>query len=73
MYDSRRRAAGRAAISSPFERGLIGTGGLFNYLESTMVSVLHKQLECKVEKLNYKNLEVMQPRIRIKSKLPAGK
>ena len=44
-------------ISSPFERGLIETGGLFNYLETKMVSVLHKELECKVEKLKYKNLE----------------
>ena len=60
-------------ISSPFERGLIETGGLFNYLETTIVSVLHKELECKVEKLKYRNLEVMQSRIRIKSKLPAGK
>ena len=32
-----------------FERG----GGLFN-LEKTMVSVLHKELEYKVEKLKYK-------------------
>ena len=29
--------------------GLIETGGLFNLL-----SVLHKELECKVEKLRYK-------------------
>ena len=42
-------------------------------LETTMVSVLHKELECKVEKLKYKKLEVMQTRIRIKSKLPVGK
>jgi len=42
-------------------------------LETTMVSVLHKELECNVEKLKYKNLEVMQTRIRIKSKLPVGK
>ena len=43
-------------ISSPFEgggEGLIETGGLFN-LETTMVSVLHKELEYKVEKLEYK-------------------
>ena len=33
-----------------FERG---GGGLFN-LEKTMVSVLHKELEYKVEKLKYK-------------------
>ena len=38
-----------------------------------MVSVLHKELEYKVEKLNkYKKLEVKQPRIRIKSVLPVG-
>ena len=36
-------------ISSPFERG----GGLFN-LQTTMVSVLHKELEYKVDKLKYK-------------------
>ena len=39
--------------------GLIETGGLFERrglfnLEATMVSVLHKELECKVEKLRYK-------------------
>ena len=48
--------------SSPFEGGgggLIETGGslkrggLFN-LKTTMVSVLHKELDCKVEKLKYK-------------------
>ena len=33
--------------------GLIETGGLFN-LETTMVSVLYKELENKVEKLKYK-------------------
>ena len=37
-----------------------------------MVSVLHKALEYKVEKLKYK-LVVMQPRIKNKSKLPVGK
>ena len=47
-------------------------GGLFN-VEKTMVSLLHKELEYKVEKLKYKRLEVMQPRIRIKSELPVGK
>ena len=41
-------------------------GDLFN-LETSMVSVLHKELEYKVEKLKYKKFEVMQPRIRIKS------
>ena len=33
--------------------GLIETGGLFN-LKTTMVSVLHKELDCKVEKLKHK-------------------
>ena len=37
-------------ISSPFE---VGGGGLFNF-ELTRVSVLHKELEYKVEKLKYK-------------------
>ena len=37
-------------ISSPFEGG---GGGLFNF-ELTRVSVLHKELEYKVEKLKYK-------------------
>ena len=51
-----------------------GGGGLFN-LEKTMVSVLHKELEYKVEKPKNKKLrlEVMQQRIRIKSELPVGK
>ena len=29
-----------------------------------MVSVLHKELECKVEKLKYKRMKVMQQRIK---------
>ena len=33
--------------------GVIWVGGLFN-LETTMVSVLHKELEYKVEKFKYK-------------------
>ena len=33
--------------------GLFEMGGLFN-LKTTMVSVLHKELDCKVEKLKYK-------------------
>ena len=37
-----------------------------------MVSVLQKKLEHKVEKLKYKKLEVMQPRIKNKSILPVG-
>ena len=59
-------------ISNPFEGGLDGDGGLFN-LEKTMVSVLNKELEYKVEKLNYKKLEVMQPKNKNKSELPVGK
>ena len=34
-------------------------GGLFN-LVKMVVSVFHKDLECKVEKLKYKKLKVMQ-------------
>ena len=65
-------------ITSLFEGGgLIQTGGaylwggesLFNY-EKTMVSVLNTEIEYKVEKLKYKKLEVMQPRIKNKSELP---
>ena len=42
-------------ISSPFERGLHRDRGLFN-LEKTMVSVLHEELEYKVENLKYKKV-----------------
>ena len=65
-------------IWSPFEAGLNRNGGLiwdgsFCNLETTMVSVIHKELECKVEKLKYMKIYVMQPRIRIKSDPPVGK
>ena len=44
-------------ISDKFEGvGLIETA---TYLRGGLVSVLHKDLECKVEKLKYKKLEVM--------------
>ena len=54
--------------------GLVETGGLFERgaglnLAKTMASVLYKELQYEVEKLKYKKLEVMQPRIKIKSKL----
>ena len=39
----------------PIWARLIWEGGLFN-LEKTMVSVLHKELEYKVEKLKYKKV-----------------
>ena len=48
-------------------------GAYLNILEMMMVSVLYKELEYKVEKLRYKKLEVIQPRIRIKSELPFDK
>ena len=54
---------GSLFISSPFEGrgGLIETGGLFDggglfNLEKTMVSVLKKKLEYKVEKLKKKKV-----------------
>ena len=61
-------------IPNTFERGgggLMKTGVLFN-LTKTMVSVLYKELEYKVEKLKHKELEVMQLRIKTKSELPVG-
>jgi len=42
-------------ISSPIEGGLIEAEGLFD-LEMTMVSVLNKEQEYKVENLKYKKL-----------------
>ena len=51
--------------------GLFEGGGLFN-LAKTMVSVLHKELEYIVEKLKYKKLQIVQPRINNKSDLPVG-
>ena len=42
-------------ISGPFEGGLVETGGLFNS-GKTVVSVLHKELEYKVEKLKNKKV-----------------
>ena len=47
-------------------------GALF-FLAKTMVSVLLKELKYKVEKHKYEKLEVVQPRINKRSKLPAGK
>ena len=49
-----------------FEMGLIDTGGIFERgglfsLAKAMASVLHKELECKVETLKYKRLKFMQP------------
>ena len=37
-------------------RGRVGGGGVFN-LEKTMASVLHKDLQYKVDKLKYKKIE----------------
>ena len=51
-------------ISNLFEGGLIETGGLFGRrgglftLEKTMVSVVHKELEHKAEKLKNKMVGV---------------
>ena len=55
-----------------FERGayLRGGGGGLSNVVKMVVSVLHKELGCKVEKLKYKKLEFMQPRIKNKSELP---
>ena len=45
-------------ITNTFEGG----GGLIN-LAKSVVSVLHEKTKYEMEKLNYKKLEVMQPRI----------
>ena len=58
---------GGGVISNTF----VGGGGLFN-LATTTVSVLHKELECGVEKLKYEKLEIMQQRIKNKSEVPVG-
>ena len=57
--------------SIKFPRGAYFGGGLFN-LATTTVSVLHKELECGVEKLKYEKLEIMQLRIKSKSEVPVG-
>ena len=36
-----------------------------------MISIIDKELECKVAKLKLMKLEVMQPKIKNKSELPA--
>ena len=51
--------------------GVIETVGLLN-LAWTMVSVLHKELEYRVEKLKYKMSEVIQLRIKNKSEPPVS-
>ena len=43
-------------ISSMFDEGLIWEGGGVFNLEKTMVSVLHKELKYKVEKLKNKKV-----------------
>ena len=47
------------------DRGLFERGGLLNFAKK--VSVLHKELECSVEKLKYKTFEVTK--LRIKNKI----
>ena len=56
-------------ISSPFEVGLVDTGGIFKRgglfsLAKAMTLVLRKKIECKVEMAKYKRLKVMQPKIK---------
>ena len=52
-------------------RGIFEMGVLF-CLAKTIVSVIPKELEYKVENHKYKKFEVMQPRINKRSKLPVG-
>ena len=46
--------------------------GVLFCLAKTIVSVIPKELEYKVENRKYKKFEVMQPRINKRSKLPVG-
>ena len=41
-------------------------------MAKVVLSALHKKLAWKVEKLKYKKLEDIQPRIKNKSELPTG-
>ena len=62
--------------ASLFQKHLRGAylreGGGVCYLAKTMVSVLHKELECIEKKLTVKKLEVMRPRIKNNSVLSAA-
>ena len=58
-------------ISFDLRGGLIETGGLLNFAKK-MVSVFRRELDYKVEKLKYRKLEVVQPRIKIKPEHPVG-
>ena len=63
---------GGAYLFQTHLRSAYGDGGLI-HLTQTMVLVLHRELENKVEKLKYKKLEVMWLRIQNKSALAVGK
>ena len=58
----------KSSVKPP--RGLFERGDLFN-VEETMVSVLHTELEYKVQKVNCK-LVAVQPKIKNKSELLVG-
>ena len=63
---------GGAYLFQTHLRSAYRDGGLI-HLTQTMVLVLHRELENKVEKLKYKKLEVMWLRIKNKSELAVGK
>ena len=46
--------------------------GVLLCLAKTIVSVISKELEYKVKNHKYKKMEVTQPRINKRSKLPVG-
>ena len=64
----------RGGLIETWGRSYLRGGGvlLVFILANNLVSVLHKEVECKIKKLKYKKLEVIQPRIKNKSELPAG-
>ena len=63
------RRGGGAELNRP--GGIFEMGALF-CLAKTIISVLLKELKYKVEKHKYEKLEVVQPRINKRSKLPVG-
>ena len=59
---------GAYSFQTRLRGGGLNKNGVLFHLTTLVVSVLHKEQECKVEKLKYKKLEVIQPKS--KSELP---
>ena len=70
LFQSQLGGGGEVELNRP--GGIFEMGDLF-CLAKTMVSVIPKELDYKVENHKHEKLEVMKPRINKRSKLPAGK